>query len=85
MADAFPNALFDTSEITEWHGAPLAPTQKELARLIQDIGPYRVMMGTDFPWWDPIDCVERVMDLPFLAQEEKEAILGETAVRLLGI
>ncbi len=37
------------------------------------------------PWWDPIDCVERVMGLPLLAREEKEAILGENAVRLLGI
>jgi uncharacterized protein len=85
VADAFPNALFDTSEITEWHGAPLAPTHEELARLIQDIGPDRVMMGTDFPWWSPAHCVQGIMDLPTLSNSEKEAILGANAARILGI
>ena len=85
VADAFPNALFDTSEITEWHGAPLAPTPEELARLIRDIGPERVMLGTDFPWWSPAHCVQGIMDMPVLSQSEKEAILGANAARILGI
>lgn len=85
VADAFPNALFDTSEITEWHGAPLAPTPEELAGLIRDIGPERVMMGTDFPWWSPAHCVQGIRDLPVLSQSEKEAILGANASRILSL
>ena len=85
VADAYPNAIFDTSEITEWYGAPLAPTPEELARLIKDVGPERVMLGTDFPWWTPAHCAERIMDLPVLSVEEKEGILGANAARILGI
>lgn len=85
VADAFPNALFDTSEITEWHGAPLAPTREELAGLIRDIGPERIMMGTDLPWWSPTHCVQGILDMPVLSHSEKEAILGANAARILGI
>ncbi len=85
LADAYPNAVFDTSEITEWYGAPLAPTAEELARMIKEIGPERVMLGTDFPWWTPTHCAERIMDLPVLSREEKEGILGANAARILGI
>jgi len=85
LADAFPNAIFDTSEITEWYGAPLAPTREELGRLIKDVGPERVMLGTDFPWWTPAHCAEEVLALPVLSAEEKEGILGANAVRILGI
>ena len=85
IAAAFPNALFDCCEIIEWLDAPNAPTQRQLAELIKDVGPERVMMGSDFPWWDPSQCVERIMGLPLLSAEEKEAILGASAVRILGL
>jgi predicted TIM-barrel fold metal-dependent hydrolase len=83
LARAFPRLGFDCCEIIEWTGAPNAPTVEDLARLIQDIGPHRVMLGTDFPWYDLDRTVERVMALPLLAREEKEAILGANAARLL--
>ncbi len=85
IAATYPNALFDCSELMEWIGAPTAPTGQELAQLIVDIGPERVMMGTDFPWWAPDHCVARVMEFPLLSTDEKEAILGANAARLLGI
>ena len=85
LAKAHPNAIFDTSEISEWYGATLAPTPEQLARMIKEIGPERVMLGTDFPWWTPTHCAERIMDLPVLSQEEKEGILGANAARILGI
>ena len=78
VADAFPNALFDTSEITEWHGAPLAPTQKELARLIQDIGPDRVMMGTDFPWWSPAHSYRASWTCPYFQTLRKRPSSAQT-------
>ena len=51
--------------------------------VIQDVGSQRVMMGSDFPWYDMDHNVERVMELPLLSREEKEAILGANAVRIL--
>ena len=84
FAEAYPNAMYDVCELIEWIDIGKGPTPKQFAQLIKDVGPDRVMLGTDFPWWDPIDCAERIMSLPLLAREEKEAILGENAVRLLG-
>jgi predicted TIM-barrel fold metal-dependent hydrolase len=83
LARAFPNVCFDCCEIVEWTGAPNAPSEEALARLIRDIGPQRVMLGTDFPWYDLDHTVERVMALPLLSREEKEGMLGANAVRIL--
>jgi predicted TIM-barrel fold metal-dependent hydrolase len=83
LARAFGNVYFDCCEIIEWTGASLAPTAQELARLIKDIGPQRVMLGTDFPWYDLDRTAERVMELPLLSAEEKEGILGANAIRIL--
>jgi hypothetical protein len=83
FARSFPQASFDLCEIIEWTGAPNAPSPEDLARLIQDVGPERVMLGTDFPWYDLDRTVDLVMDLPLLGTEEKEAILGVNAARIL--
>jgi hypothetical protein len=85
LAASFPQVVFDLSEIIEWVGAPSAPSTSELARLIRSVGVDRVMLGSDFPWYDPIKTVDRVMSLPGLSTEEKAAILGGTAVRVLGL
>jgi predicted TIM-barrel fold metal-dependent hydrolase len=85
LAQAFPSLVFDLCEIVEWTGAPNAPTAEQLAGMIGEVGPERVMLGTDFPWYDLDHTVELVMDLPVLATEQKEAILGANAVRILGL
>jgi uncharacterized protein len=85
LANAFPSLVFDLCEIVEWTGAPNAPTAEQLAEMIRDIGHERVMLGTDFPWYDLDHTVELVMDLPVLAAEQKEAILGANAVRILNL
>jgi predicted TIM-barrel fold metal-dependent hydrolase len=85
LAQAFPSLVFDLCEIVEWTGAPNAPTAQQLAEMIREIGSERVMLGTDFPWYDLDHTVELVMDLPVLATEQKEAILGANAVRILGL
>lgn len=85
IAEACSSAVFDCSEVMEWPGAPNAPTDQEFAQLIKDIGPSRVLLGSDFPWWSPAHCVERLMGLPVLSREEKESILGANAVRILGL
>jgi uncharacterized protein len=85
LALAFPQVTFDLCEIIEWTGAPNAPTDEDLARMIREIGPERVMLGTDFPWYDLGRTVELVMGLPLLSTGEKEQILGANAVGRLAL
>lgn len=83
VAEAFPHIAFDLCEIIEWAGAPGAPTAAELATMIREIGPGRVMLGSDYPWYEPAHTAELVLSLPVLSQPEKDAILGENAARIL--
>ena len=83
IAETYPNAYFDCCEIIEWTEGENAPTEMQLAQLIKGIGPRRVMMGSDFPWYDLDRTVDRVMELPLLSTEEKEGILGSNAVDIL--
>lgn len=85
IAETYPNAYFDCCEIIEWTSAENAPSDAQLARLIQKIGPDRVMMGSDFPWYDLDHTIDRVMELPLLSPEEKAGILGANAVAILGL
>jgi uncharacterized protein len=85
VAREFPRVAFDLCEIIEWAGAPGAPTPAELAALIRDIGPERVVLGSDYPWYEPAHTAELVASLPVLSQAEKDAILGENAARILGL
>lgn len=84
FAAAFPRARFDLSEIVAWTGAPHAPSAVELVALIREIGPERVLMGSDFPWYEPAQTVAQVEALPGLGDEERAAILGANAAALLG-
>jgi predicted TIM-barrel fold metal-dependent hydrolase len=83
VARAFPNAYFDCCEILAWIGASNAPDESQFARLIKEVGPERVLLGSDFPWYDLDYSVERIMGLPLLSRDEKTAILGGNAVQLL--
>lgn len=85
IAETYPNAFFDCCEVMEWTHSERGPSDDELARLILDIGPERVMMGSDFPWYDLDRSVERVMDLPLLSAEQKAGIVGANALRILGL
>ena len=66
-----------------WTEALNAPSNLELAQMIKEIGPERVMMGSDFPWYDVAYSADWVMRLPVLSREEKEGILGANAQRIL--
>jgi len=82
LAAAYPQVRFDLSEIIAWAGAPLAPTPQELTALIQAIGHERVLLGSDFPWYEPADTVAELEALPGLGAEQREAILGANAAAL---
>jgi predicted TIM-barrel fold metal-dependent hydrolase len=85
FARRYPGVAFDCSEIIQWTGAPNGPTADQLAQLILDIGPERVMMGSDFPWYGIGHTAQRVKELPLLSDAQKEPILGENARRILGV
>jgi predicted TIM-barrel fold metal-dependent hydrolase len=86
LAASFPAARFDLSEIVCWSGrAPGAPSRPELSGLIREIGAERVLMGSDFPWYEPGAVATAVGELPGLGEGERAAILGENAAALLGL
>lgn len=85
IARSYDNAYFDCCEIIEWTRSENGPSDRELAQLIRDIGADRVMMGSDFPWYDLDQTIDRVMALPLLSMEEKEGIIGANAERILRI
>jgi predicted TIM-barrel fold metal-dependent hydrolase len=85
VAADFPQLMFDLSEIIEWTGAPHAPSAAQLSALIRRIGADRVMLGSDFPRYDPLRTADRVAGLPGLSTAERAAILGGTAMRVFGL
>jgi predicted TIM-barrel fold metal-dependent hydrolase len=85
FAATFPTVSFDLCEIIAWTGAPGAPTADELGLLIRDIGPDRVLFGTDFPWYELDRTIDQLMELPHLSDEERRGILGENAIRRMGL
>jgi hypothetical protein len=85
IAKAYPNTFFDCCEIVAWTQSVNGPTERQLAQLIRDIGSSRVMMGSDFPWYDLDYSIDRVFSLPILSIEEKERIIGANAIDILGL
>ena len=60
-------------------------TGEALRHLAAEVGPGQIMVGTDhpIPWED--DPVGHVMGTPELSDEDRLAILGENAIRVLGL
>jgi predicted TIM-barrel fold metal-dependent hydrolase len=81
VARDFSHVQFDLCEIVEQTGAPRAPSTEELSALIREVGPGRVMMGSDFPWYDIDHTIDLVLGLPGLSTHEKHGILGANAAR----
>lgn len=61
----------------------LLPPEK-LASIIKRHGPDKVLFGTDSPWRDQRQEVEKFMALP-LSDDEKKMILYDNAAKLLGL
>ena len=87
LAERFSNVYFDCSELISRIGSGWEDslTDTELAELIQRVGTDRVMMGSDFPWYDLNDIILRIRNLPILSSDDKQAILGLNAARTLGV
>ena len=60
-------------------------TPEALHHLIAETGSGQIMMGTDYPFpWTNTE-VDLILDTPDLSDDERIAILGGTAARLLGL
>ena len=60
-------------------------TPEALRHLIAETGPGQIMIGTDYPFpWTSTE-IDLVLNTPGLSDDERVAILGGTASKLLGI
>lgn len=84
VADEHPQVWFDLSETVHWTNATNGPTPQQLVSLIERVGVERVLMGSDFPWYEPADTAFHVGELG-LSEDAERAILGENAARLLNL
>jgi predicted TIM-barrel fold metal-dependent hydrolase len=87
LAEAYPQVVFDLSEIVEWSASHShsAPDPAALSALIRSVGADRVMLGSDFPWYDPAHTADRVLALPGLGTVERAAVLGGTALEVFDL
>ena len=60
-------------------------SRSTLGEDIHFIGSGQVMLGTDHPYPWQTESIDHVLATPELSDDERRAILGETACRLLGI
>jgi aminocarboxymuconate-semialdehyde decarboxylase len=60
-------------------------TAEGLRHLVAESGHGRVMIGTDYPFPWVTNPVDHILDTPGLSEDDKIAILGGTAQKLLGI
>ncbi|VVB71632.1 Amidohydrolase [uncultured archaeon] len=69
---------FDTAYVSFYMG-PL-----EMIEMIEDIGPERILFGSDYPWEDPGRAAQIIIGLGF-SEADNEAILWRNAARILGL
>jgi aminocarboxymuconate-semialdehyde decarboxylase len=60
-------------------------TAEALRHLVAETGPGQIVMGTDYPYPWTTTSVDHILATPGLSDDDRVAILGGTAARLLGI
>ena len=83
FATAFPTVTFDLSEIVHWLGASESLSASAFVELVRSVGVERVMLGSDYPWYDPIETFEILTALPGFSEGEVDAIAGLNAATIL--
>lgn len=92
--DAVPELLADTTALLDTafslrpaeaeEGDPQWLSDEAFVNLVRTFGAERILFGTDSPWADPQAELQHIRALP-LSEEERAAILGGNAKRLLRI
>ncbi len=80
LARTYPNLQFDCSAIISGVAAK-SVSDTDLTAVMKEIGVERIMFGSDFPWFDPLESIERLLRLDF-SEREKQQILAENAIRI---
>jgi predicted TIM-barrel fold metal-dependent hydrolase len=75
---SYPNFVVDCSS------SLYQLTPEKAAELIRTYGAERVLFGTDYPMWRPVDEVERFYKIP-LTEEERDLVLWKNAERIFGL
>lgn len=74
-----------TEYLRQMYYDTLVFTAEALRHLAAEVGTSQLVIGTDHPIpWNP-DPVDHILNAPGFSDDEKRAMLGETAARLLGI
>jgi aminocarboxymuconate-semialdehyde decarboxylase len=60
-------------------------TPEALRHLVAECGPSQIVMGTDYPYPWTTTSVDHILATPGLSAADRQAILGGTAAKLLGI
>jgi len=60
-------------------------TPEALRHLAAQVGPSQIVMGTDYPFPWTSTSVDHILGTPGFSDAEREAMLGATAARLLGL
>ena len=60
-------------------------TPEALRHLAAQVGPSQIVMGTDYPFGWTSTSVDHILGTPGFSDAEREAMLGATAARLLGL
>ena len=60
-------------------------TPEALRHLAAEVGASQLMIGTDYPYPWTTTAVDHILETPDLSDDDKAAILGGTAAKLLGI
>jgi aminocarboxymuconate-semialdehyde decarboxylase len=74
-----------TEYIRQLYFDTLIFTPKALNHLIDYAGVGQLMLGTDYPFPWTKTAVDHILNTPGLSDDDKRAMLGETAMKLLGI
>ena len=84
------DTAFSYGDLTPLEGHPFSEDQlhmmeqEQFGRFVRKFGARRLLFGTDSPWGDQSADVASIRVLP-LSPEERDAILGCNAQRLLGL
>lgn len=84
IARDYPNAMFDCCFVINGADPLPALPDEDAAAAVRQVGPERVMFGSDYPWFDPAQDAARIERLP-LPESEKQLVLHDNAARVFGV